>query len=590
MAEKKAYYKRLDIVRGLSCIMVLLYHLNLLKGGFLAVCTFFTLSGYLECTSAMKNRDFSLKKFYTNRLKKIYFPLIVVVCITVILTKIITSINWINLREETSSVVFGYNNFWQLKANLDYFTRNIASPFMHLWYISILMQFDLVFPLFVTLFKKINRGKRKSISTFVVGACTLAFTVLFFVMSKKQDIMVVYYNTFKRVFSLLFGVFIALLNNNYEFKFSRIFGKNDKITFTIYMVALIALSIFVSAESSNYAIYMILATIISAGLIECSIKESKKTRKYDKQIKGLAKISYEVYLVQYPVIFFLQNTPINDFFKIVFTIILTFITGYIIQLLINFSIKNKITKYLKIAIVIAIIAGGSYFVINEKDHSEEMKALENKLSENLKITEERNNQFLENTNTEEEKKEETVKASSEEVIDESKIDEIVTNLPVVGIGDSVLLTPIGDLYTTFPKGYFDGKISRAIPGGIEVAKTLKSKGKLTNTVILCLSTNGIFNESKLDELMEIMEDREIYWINAVGADDPKFNQKFASYASNHPNIHIVTWDQTVKSHPEYLEPDKIHPNYKGGKAMVKLIYDTIHDVYLQKAKAGKTKV
>ena len=42
--EKKDYYIRLDIIRIISCIMVLLYHLDIVKGGFLAVCTFFTLS------------------------------------------------------------------------------------------------------------------------------------------------------------------------------------------------------------------------------------------------------------------------------------------------------------------------------------------------------------------------------------------------------------------------------------------------------------------------------------------------------------------------------------------------------------------
>ena len=43
MGEKKEYCIGLDIIRGISCIMVLLYHLNILKGGFLAVCTFFSL-------------------------------------------------------------------------------------------------------------------------------------------------------------------------------------------------------------------------------------------------------------------------------------------------------------------------------------------------------------------------------------------------------------------------------------------------------------------------------------------------------------------------------------------------------------------
>ena len=63
LKSEKEYYRRLDIIRIISCVMVLLYHLNLLKGGFLAVCTFFTLSGYLSCMSAMKQKSFSVKKY-----------------------------------------------------------------------------------------------------------------------------------------------------------------------------------------------------------------------------------------------------------------------------------------------------------------------------------------------------------------------------------------------------------------------------------------------------------------------------------------------------------------------------------------------
>lgn len=49
MKEEKEYFKRLDYIRIISCVMVLLYHLNILKGGFLAVCTFFALSRIFKC-------------------------------------------------------------------------------------------------------------------------------------------------------------------------------------------------------------------------------------------------------------------------------------------------------------------------------------------------------------------------------------------------------------------------------------------------------------------------------------------------------------------------------------------------------------
>ena len=67
MDTKKVYYKDLDIVRVLSCILVLLYHLNILKGGYLAVCIFFVLSGYLSIISAFRKEKFSILSYYQER-------------------------------------------------------------------------------------------------------------------------------------------------------------------------------------------------------------------------------------------------------------------------------------------------------------------------------------------------------------------------------------------------------------------------------------------------------------------------------------------------------------------------------------------
>ena len=71
----KKYYRDMDIIRVIACIAILLYHLDILKGGYLAVCTFFVLSGYLSCLSAFSKEKFLLKDYYINRLKNIYLPL-----------------------------------------------------------------------------------------------------------------------------------------------------------------------------------------------------------------------------------------------------------------------------------------------------------------------------------------------------------------------------------------------------------------------------------------------------------------------------------------------------------------------------------
>ena len=112
--EVKKYYKDIDLIRLFSCIAVLLYHLNILNGGYLAVCIFFVISGYLSCVSLFKKNKISLKDYYKNKLIKLYLPLLIVVFVSISIISLFPSINWFNLKKETTSVLLSYNNFWQL--------------------------------------------------------------------------------------------------------------------------------------------------------------------------------------------------------------------------------------------------------------------------------------------------------------------------------------------------------------------------------------------------------------------------------------------------------------------------------------------
>ena len=608
MKQKKQYYKRLDIIRNISCIMVLLYHLNILQGGFLAVCTFFALSGYLTCISALKKEKFSVKSYYINRLKTLYLPLLLVVFLTIIVSKIIPNITWLNLKKETISVICGYNNFWQLKVNLDYFTKNANSPFIHLWYISILMQFELVFPIIFSALKKIKGRNKESIITITILALTIATTALFLYMSLTKEIMTVYYNTFARLFSIFFGILLALIHYEYGIKFSKFLKNNNTFIFTLYMIIFILLSIFVSAQSKSFAIFMILTTVISTRMIKYSTIQTNRNNKFDNITKIFAKISYEIYLVQYPIIFFMQTLPINKFLKVLLVIILTIIVSFILHLIISYKSKNRILRYMKNLILSIIIMIGLFFVVTEKDHTAEMKELEEILNENAGVIEQKNEEFIntDNTNTveasttteikqeddnkeskqiEQNKKEETTRISEQtenNTEEEQKIEQKVSDLHVVGIGDSVLLGAINELYKKFPNGHFDGKVSRNLSAGETILKDLKSKGKLTDIVILSLANNGDYSTKKNKELMEIIGERELYWVNAVGADDPTFNDKFREFAKDYTNIHIVEWDVVSKNHSEYFYADGIHTKGQGIKKYAETIYQAVLKDYKNK--------
>ncbi|MBQ3474730.1 MAG: acyltransferase [Bacilli bacterium] len=576
MINKKVYYKRLDYIRVISCIMIFLYHLHILQGGFLAVCTFFTLSGYLSCLSALKKEDFSLKKYYHDRLKKIYIPLLVVVSLTIILSTKVFNPTWINMKKETLSVIFGYNNYWQLSASMDYFTKHIASPFTHLWFISMLMQFELLFPLVFIGLRKLKETIHRDLSLLIVAILFITTITYFYYISGTQNVMPVYYNSFARSFSFLGGILLMILTYYFGNKLIKLLRQCNRLVFLIYVIALLCFGIFVSDKSGNYALFMILTTFISMRLIKYSTLKNSRT-KPSLITQFISNNSYEIYLVQFPVIFFFDSVNMNGVLKTILIIVITIIVSACIHFISNFNVKNMVLKITKIFVVTLIIIIGTIFYIGEKDKSIEMSELEKLLNKNLKTITEKNKENIEKIENQQVKEEQPqVQEKTPTENNSIEITDSVSEIPVVGIGDSVMLGAVDALYEKFPNGYFDGKVSRTILEAEDVIEELKNKGALGDTLILALANNGDYRDWICEELMEYVGDRQVYWITAVLADDPEFNTRFSEFAKNYPNIHIVDWEAASKDHPEYFYADGIHLKPDGMYAYAEVIYNAIY--------------
>ncbi len=550
----------INFIRILCTCAILLYHLGLIKGGYLAVCTFFVLSGYLSTVSSLKKDDFSILSYYKNRIKKIYFPLIIITFVVVGILSFFDNIYWFNLKPETTSIIFGYNNFWQRTVNLDYFARHIDSPFMHLWYISILMQYELIFPILFKILKKIG-NKIKSLPCIILFLLFIISSIYFYKINIIKGINYAYYDTFGRSFSFFLGMFIGFINYYYK---SYII--NNKIYY-LYLFVLSMLFIFVPYSSKYYSIIMILVSILSGRLIEYGLINNYKN-------KFFINFSYEIYLIQYPVIFIFQN--INIPFKIIIIILLIILLSWIYHYII-YETKNKVIRNIFCLILIIFSLYGFLIYIKAKDYTKEMNILKEQLSNNEKELEKNNQKYLENLKQEEEnwiKKLETYENYEE------KLKDVVKNLPVVGIGDSVMLGAVNNLYQKFPNGYFDAKISRTAWSCSKILTNLKNNNKLGNPIIIHLGTNGDCSTSCKDEILEVIGDKDVYLINTTNLE--YVNNNLSKYASLHDNVYLIDWKNISSGHKEYFYADGIHLTPAGRKAYSEAIYKAIYDNYLIK--------
>lgn len=591
MKLSKGYIKGIGLTRVFACIAILLYHMNLLKGGYLAVCIFFVLTGFLSCILCFKKEKFSFKDYYVNKFKSIYIPLLVVVFLSISLVSLFSNINWFNLKPETTSVLLGYNNFWQLNANMDYFARHVSSPFMHLWYMGIILQFDLVFPFIFLILKKLGDKCHKLIPCIITGALSLIFTFVFYKSSLGDNLMVTYYSTFTRLFSILFGVFLAFIyqyyNNMFMFSFNN--KKVNKAIYGAYLITILSLFIFISSTSKYFAISMILVSLITCRLIALSYINNKKLLNFkDRIIRSISNISYEVYLVQYPIIFIFQYINLNNVLEILLIIFITFI----VSLLIKFALSLKSTSFRKLRIILFLLIlvptiFGTYKYIISKDYTSEMKALESNLELNSQIMEERKKEYASKINEEKETWLNTLKDLEQ---GEEELKNIVSNLTLVGIGDSIMLGAIDELQSKFPNGYFDAAVSRTAYVANGIIRDLSYSGLLGDPVVINLGANGDCNNATKDLIMSNLGNRKVFWLNVTNDYSVGVNANLNSYASRFNNLYVIDWNSISSGHPEYFIADGIHLTYEGKKAYVKAIYDSIYKVYLDEYNEKKQSI
>ena len=572
MSSNNKHFKYIDILRIFSCIMIFLYHLNMLKGGFLAVSIFFVISGYLSTIKLFKKEKISFKEFYLNKLFRLYLPMLIVVFVSIGVIKLFLDVNWFNLKPEVTSIILGYNNFWQVMTNMDYFRSGLESPFIHLWYMAILMQFDLVFPFIFLLLKKIGDKINRIIPVTITLVISLFGGAYFYYSGVNNGILFTYYNTFTRIFALFFGITLGFIYHYYgNLVSSKIKSPIlKKCIFYTYLVILLLLFIFINPSSKYIYLGMIITTLLSVRITDYATlicDNWANTNKFDKIIGYASSISYEIYLIEYVVIYLFEYIDLNKYLELFLIIIITIL----LSMLLHFITTNKDKKYKNIRYILGfmfsgILVYGIYEYVVAVDYTKDINKLKNQLEQNEKLVKDNKDNYMVKLKEEEDNWQKKLQTLEE---DESKLDEIVTNLSVVGIGDSVLLGAVNNLYNRFPNGYFDGKVSRTAWGINDILLTLKNNNVLGNPIIFNLGTNG---DCSLECKEEIL--------NTVNLTD--VNVRLNNLASSHSNLHIIDWYSISRGHNEYFTYDGIHLTNEGRKVYTDTIYNAIYNIYKEK--------
>ena len=539
---KKIYSKEIDCFRGIAVLAVIFYHLpnSKLPGGLQGVTIFFVVSGFLMAKNTIrdeKNRQFSFLHFYYKRIKRIY-PFLLFSLVVSIFILGISNIRLIgNIRSELPSLIFGYNNWWQLNQGVSYFDSYFnASLFKHYWSLSVELQFYLIWPF---LFIVMKRMRRKQVFYLIYTLIFVSILFSLFLPSAKA-----YYHTVAKLFPFLLGVW-GYFN---RITIGRFFEQNSFSKIWLLLLASLCLILFpIFPYTLNELLISICFALLLASVDDVNI--AKKTKIASTKLSFVGKISYELYLVHFPVLIAL--TDLFKHYHLKYLDIASLFTVFLCTLLMITFFRKGVQKMRspKIWTAMALmIIGISVLVLRAP--ANRLTADQNQLQSLLK--------------------ENSSKASAGE-------NQLSQEKKILFIGDSVMLGAYQELKETFPKeALVDAKESRQITALPEILKKHKDLVSYQQ-IVIGLGTNGVLTDDAIEQTMSLLKDKKVYWVNikAPTGWQETINATLAKLPNQYSNITMIDWYSESQNHPEFFYDDETHLNESGRTAYAKYIASVI---------------
>lgn len=152
-AHDPAYRPDIQGLRGLAVLLVVLFHVGLVRGGFVGVDIFFVISGFV-ITGSLRRRGASRPSefvdFYSRRVKRLV-PASAAMISTVALASIVL-VGAGEIQDQTLgallAAVFSVSNIFFIGESAGYFSTSVdLNPMLHTWSLGVEEQFYLLFPL-----------------------------------------------------------------------------------------------------------------------------------------------------------------------------------------------------------------------------------------------------------------------------------------------------------------------------------------------------------------------------------------------------------------------------------------------------------
>lgn len=297
-----AHIARLDLLRALAVSIVVVFHLlpQVLPWGYVGVDMFFSLSGFLMTLLYLQARanghDFSAQRFVTRRFWRIFPPLVITITLTLLAAFAVMSPEHL-LASGWSGIaaLFSVSNVLFFTEAGYFDTDALFKPLLHTWSLAVEEQFYIIFALallmtrFVPLFVVLS-----TLSAISLGAwlwVVLANTNFGLPTLHDQPFSALFFLPQYRAFQFTFGGLVAYL-----------MIRNVAVPRWIETLGALLLGIACwLAADKEFAHVSALFVVLGMSCLMLHAPLLDRGAQI-RVVRYLARISYQIYLVHWPVI------------------------------------------------------------------------------------------------------------------------------------------------------------------------------------------------------------------------------------------------------------------------------------------------
>lgn len=626
--RRSSRIKALDGLRALAIVAVVLYHLrpSVLTGGFIGVTVFFVLSGFLitrSVVSALDKGTFSYRRYLLRRFWRLFFPIVITIALSAALTYLFAPSLLLKVQSDCLPATLFVSNWFYIFRNVPYFAAaGLPSPLTHLWFLGVLAQFYVIWPLIVYLLLKVRRAA-PAITAVLILASAAAMAIFWMA---GEDVTHAYYGLDTRAAELLVGAFLAFIFPQVSSSGSGSAdeAKTGKDTALQILAAgsLGALIVFaIGGNGEMPAMYLggfLLAAILSALIIRAAASGGSVISKLlcNPVFNYLGSRSFALYLVHFPILLMLNpatRTVPPTWWQQVLQLLIVVVAGEVFYHLTEAPAsllsslwrkpgekkvaklkaqsrlrKIQLTVFAVLSALSLVVAGIlAFYPANwgqiAKNRAVQLRPeLAATAAPSPKVEKQAAKDKDEKDQAQEKAEEESkgIKPVAKKVpnnLDTTgwQIDPATgtCNADVLIIGDSVTDEATPAIKKVLPNAVVDGKTSRQIQRGPEVLARYQNQGIRPRVLVYAVGSNGVlYGDRLVQNLIDTAEGRPMYLVTIR---DPNplqdiNNEILNRLANANPNVGIIDWWAASEGHREYLVDDGTHPTNTGAAVIANL--------------------